>query len=125
MMDAVFGGRNFRNEIVWCYKDRERPLNQWNRKHDIIFYYTKDVNVPHIFNWASVAEKYSDVTLSKFKYKDEIGVFRIRGHNIKGSPYRAQTDLKLDTLENHPELVYKDSVVNQRNGTLFEPNTFA
>ena len=108
MMDAVFGGRNFRNEIVWCYQDRERPLNQWNRKHDIIFYYIKDINVPHIFNWASVAEKYSDVTLSKFKYKDEIGVFRIRGHNIKGSPYRAQTDLQLDTLENHPELVYKD-----------------
>ena len=36
-MDAIFGHRNFRNEIVWCYT---RPSNTklcFPRKHDTIF----------------------------------------------------------------------------------------
>ena len=35
LMDAVFGAKNFLNEIVWCYKERERILPKWNKKHDI------------------------------------------------------------------------------------------
>lgn len=81
---------------------------QWNRKHDIIFFYSKNHKVKRPFNWEKVSEEYSKVTLSKFKYEDEQGVFRIRGHNIKGSPFRAQTDLPFETLEKYPDFVYKD-----------------
>ncbi|MFC2021640.1 DNA methyltransferase [Chloroflexota bacterium] len=108
VLDQVFGIRNFRNEIVWCYTDRERPLPQWNRKHDILLFYSKDVSTTRTFNWQAVAEPYSEVTLKKFRYSDELGPYRIRGNNIKGSPYRALTDLPYHTLEESPDLVYKD-----------------
>lgn len=108
ILDQIFGLKNFQNEIVWCYKGRERPLMQWNRKHDIILFYSKEPGNKRAFNWKAVSERYSQVTLTKFKYEDEQGVFRIRGHNIRGSPYRSQTDLPYEVLEKHPDLVYKD-----------------
>lgn len=56
-MDAVFGKKNFRNEIVWCYTGPGSPyMKQFNRKHDIIFWYNKgeswvfnkeDIRIPH------------------------------------------------------------------------------
>ena len=41
MMDAVFGGENFRNEIVWCYKTGGVGKKWFARKHDIIFLYSR------------------------------------------------------------------------------------
>ena len=56
-MDAVFGAKNFRNEIVWCYTGPGSPgMRQFNRKHDTIFWYAKgakwtfnnhEVRIPH------------------------------------------------------------------------------
>lgn len=41
-MDRIFGKNNFRNEIVWCYTGPGSPkMKQFNRKHDIIFWYSK------------------------------------------------------------------------------------
>ena len=57
LMDAVFGRKQFRNEIVWCYTGPGSPrMRQFNRKHDIIFWYSKgekwtfnrdEVRIPH------------------------------------------------------------------------------
>ena len=42
MMDAVFGRRNFRNEIVWDYrKVSNAAAKKFNRAHDVILFYTK------------------------------------------------------------------------------------
>ena len=41
MMDAVFGRKNFRNEIVWCYSGGGVPKRDFPRKHDTILRYTK------------------------------------------------------------------------------------
>jgi len=41
MMDEIFGNRNFRNEIVWHYSWGVHTSKRWNRKHDIILFYTK------------------------------------------------------------------------------------
>ena len=40
-MDAIFGAKNFRNEIVWCYAGGGIPKRDFPRKHDTIFRYTK------------------------------------------------------------------------------------
>ncbi|MGR3984328.1 MAG: DNA methyltransferase, partial [Gammaproteobacteria bacterium] len=41
LMDTVFGLRNFRNEIIWCYTGPGSPnMRQFNRKHDVIFWYS-------------------------------------------------------------------------------------
>ena len=41
LMDAVFGRRNFVNEIVWCYKTGGASSRSYAKKHDIILFYTK------------------------------------------------------------------------------------
>lgn len=39
-MDAIFGWKNFRNEIVWCYSPTGAgPKKSFHRKHDIILFY--------------------------------------------------------------------------------------
>ncbi|HQM38143.1 MAG TPA: site-specific DNA-methyltransferase, partial [Candidatus Bipolaricaulis anaerobius] len=43
-MDAMFGQRNFVNEIVWCYTGPSNTKTYFPRKHDIIFFYAKDVD---------------------------------------------------------------------------------
>ena len=40
--DAIFSAGQLRNEIVWCYTGPGSPnMRQFNRKHDIIFWYSK------------------------------------------------------------------------------------
>ena len=41
IMDEVFGKRNFRNEIVWCYTGPSRANKFFPRKHDYLLFYTK------------------------------------------------------------------------------------
>ena len=41
IMDAIFGWKNFRNEIVWCYNVGGKGKKWWARKHDILLFYTK------------------------------------------------------------------------------------
>ncbi len=42
LLDAIFGKKNFRNEIVWCYTGPGSPkMRQFNRKSDTILWYSK------------------------------------------------------------------------------------
>lgn len=41
LMDEVFGKENLRNEIVWHYRTGNIAKKQFQRKHDIVFFYSK------------------------------------------------------------------------------------
>ena len=41
LMDSIFGRRNFRNEIAWCYSGASSPKSDFRRKHDTLLRYTK------------------------------------------------------------------------------------
>jgi site-specific DNA-methyltransferase (adenine-specific) len=41
ILDEVFGGERFLNEIVWAYDYGGRPRDRWPRKHDTILWYAK------------------------------------------------------------------------------------
>ncbi len=41
LMDGIFGRKNFRNEIVWCYSGASSPKSDFRRKHDTLLRYTK------------------------------------------------------------------------------------
>jgi len=41
MLDAIFGKKNFRNEIIWCYTGPGNAKKHFPRKHDNIFFYAK------------------------------------------------------------------------------------
>ena len=47
LMDAVFGGANFRNEVVWHYRRWPAEQRNFQRMHDTLLFYSyrKDVNV--------------------------------------------------------------------------------
>jgi len=57
VMDEIFEDRNFRNEIVWCYRLGGRPEKGWPKKHDTILYYTKSSN-NYTFNADAVRVPY-------------------------------------------------------------------
>ena len=41
VMDAIFGWRNFRNQVVWCYEIGGRGKQKFASKHDIVLYYVR------------------------------------------------------------------------------------
>lgn len=41
VMDAIFGWRQFRNEIVWCYSQGGKSKKYFGKKHDILLFYSK------------------------------------------------------------------------------------
>ncbi|MCL2305306.1 MAG: HNH endonuclease [Planctomycetaceae bacterium] len=56
LLDCIFGKQGFRNEIVWCYRGGGSPKNDFGRRHDTIFRYSKS-NEP-IFNADAVRVPY-------------------------------------------------------------------
>ena len=65
LMDAVFGRKNFRNEIVWSYDYGGRSKRFWPSKHDYLLYYTKGNDWTFNFN-----------TLDRIPYKGQIHKYR-------------------------------------------------
>lgn len=48
MMDEIFGRNNFQNEIIWCYKTGGATKRRFERKHEVILFYSKNSN--YLFN---------------------------------------------------------------------------
>jgi len=61
VMDDVFGGENFRNEIIWCYRGGGTPESDFAQKHDTILRYCRGEKVT--FNVDAVRIPYSDDVL--------------------------------------------------------------
>ena len=66
MLDSVFGIKQFRNEIVWCY---DRPstsrVRQLARTHDTIYWYSKSDKWE--FNLDEIRMPYSKETIARAK----------------------------------------------------------
>lgn len=59
LMDAIFGKRHFRNEIVWhYYNGSNRSHVNFGKKHDIILFYSKTKAAT--YNWDDMREPYVD-----------------------------------------------------------------
>lgn len=66
LMDEVFGPENFVNEIAWCYYGPGSPgMRQFNRKHDTIFWYSK--NGSWKFNADDIRVAHDEKTTENFK----------------------------------------------------------
>lgn len=116
ILDDIFGKENFLNELIWCYKERERKLPFYNPKHDVILFYSKDKESENrTFNWKDITSDYSEVTASKFKFDDNDGKgsYQIRGRNIQGSPVQAADGLRHEHEEKYPGLTYRDYLMDR------------
>ena len=63
LLDAIFGRRNFRNEIVWAYTGPSNTRRWFPRKHDTILFYAKSDQTQ--FSRDAVRIPYNDETLAR------------------------------------------------------------
>ena len=96
VMDAVFGWRNFLNQIVWHYRGAGVPKDSFARRHDIIFRYVKRAGRHH-FNPDPARQPYAEATVDRFKHY----IGNVRG----GSDFGQQS---LNPLGKHPDDVITD-----------------
>jgi site-specific DNA-methyltransferase (adenine-specific) len=66
LMDVIFGKKNFRNEIIWCYRGAGYPKNDFGRRHDVILRYSKTSD--YIFNLDDIREEYAEATKERFRH---------------------------------------------------------
>lgn len=67
LMDAIFGKKNCRNEIVWCYSRPSAPKQrQLSRVHDVLHWYSRGDN--WIFNPNEIRQPYSSKSRDREGY---------------------------------------------------------
>ncbi len=87
VMDQIFGGGNFVNEIVWCYDTAGRSRAYFNKKHDVLLMYGKSKE--RLFNECRVPRKnLTDDWESWYPLSDEDG----RRYQIDGKGYKYYAD---------------------------------
>lgn len=112
LMDEIFEKENFRNEIIWKYTGSLQPKEDFARKHDVIFRYSKTktrIYTPFLV-------PYAEGSINRFDHEDENGKFKItyrNGHEYKtyckeGKPIEdVWFDVEPDIIEN--PIVMKNS----------------
>ena len=99
VMDAIFGQKNFRNEIVWCYAGGGIPTNDLPRKHDTIFRYSK----AKVYTYNPVYRSYSPGTVQRGRTAVKGKYFEI-GLRKEGTPVNDWwTDVPKITSPTDPE----------------------
>jgi DNA modification methylase len=74
VMDAVFGGDKFRNEISWKRSGRRSAIYKvYRRAHDTIFFYTKSDK--YTFNMTY--KEFDKTLLDKYSQEDERGKYQL------------------------------------------------
>ena len=61
MMDEIFGKKNFRNEIIWCYTGPSASKKNFPAKHDSILRYSKGDD--WVFNADAIRMPYKDLSI--------------------------------------------------------------
>ena len=92
LMDAVFGAKNFRNEIIWKRTGSHGGSKRWGPIHDTILFYSMSGN--HL--WNRVYQDYDDSYIENYyRFEDARGKYRLvtltgagtrNGHS--GKPWR-------------------------------------
>lgn len=100
VMDEVFGGDNFHNEIIYCYSGGGIPKMEMPRKHDNLLWYSKG----KAWTFNTQYRDYSEGTLQR-------GRTAIKGENAtlreEGTPINDWwTDIKKITSPTDPEKLY-------------------
>jgi len=70
-LDAIFGKKNFRNEIVWCYKKWASATRFFCRNHDNIFFYSKT----NVYTFNILLQERAQSTKKRFGNKTIMSTF--------------------------------------------------
>jgi adenine-specific DNA-methyltransferase len=101
LLDEIFGEGNFHNEIVYCYSGGAVPVDHLPKKHDVIFWYSKNA-----YQWlySPIYKEYSEKTKQR-------GRTAVKGPNAglrkEGTPQTDWwTDIAPVTSPTDPEKQY-------------------
>jgi len=87
VMDAIFGKKNFQNEIIWRYHTGGASKRRFSRKHDVLLFYGAG---PH-YRFNAQTEDYREDKTDHFTRTDKQGrKYRIR--RAAGKDYRYYKD---------------------------------
>lgn len=75
LLDEIFGYDNLRNEIIWTYHGPSPIRSAYNRKHDMILFYSKSNQ--YTFNVDQVRIPYNQSTVETFKSSKKAGFGKI------------------------------------------------
>jgi len=75
LLDEIFGYENLRNEIIWTYHGPSPIQTAFNRKHDMILFYSKSDN--YVFNVNDVRVPYASNTVETFKSSKKAGFGKV------------------------------------------------
>jgi DNA modification methylase len=111
LMDAVFGTKNFRNEIVWYYynKMHDKRKKLFPRATDNILFYVKNVSSPFHFKQLKEAREAPVKQLARKKVAGKM--VNLRGADGK-VVYRESTERTLDNVWRIPCLQPADKTQN-------------
>ena len=85
LMDAIFGHRNFRSEIIWKRSHSQNSANRYGPVHDTILFYAKSGSP----KWSDVRQPYDpDYQRRYFKFDDDDGRGPYWTGDITGSGIR-------------------------------------
>ena len=83
ILDTIFGGQNYRNEIVWKRTSAHNDAKRFGKIHDVLFYYSKDAK--NVF-FEPVYVEYSEEYLrSEFQSDDDGRFYKLEDLT---APYR-------------------------------------
>lgn len=69
VMDAIFGQRNFRNQITWQRSNSHNTANRYANVSEVILYYTKS----NKFTWNQQYQAHGEAQRSRFRHKEAGG----------------------------------------------------
>lgn len=75
LLDEIFGYNNLRNEIIWTYHGPSPIRSAFNRKHDVILFYTKTDQ--YFFDVDAVRIPYASNTVDTFKSSKKAGFGKV------------------------------------------------
>jgi DNA modification methylase len=75
LLDEIFGPDRLLNEIVWIYHGPSPIRSAFNRKHDILYAYTKSSS--YVFNADAVRQPYDPSTVKTFRSSPRAGFGKI------------------------------------------------
>lgn len=100
VLDALFGTKCFRNEIIWKRTSAHVNQKRWGQVHDTLLFYSKGAK----FFWNRTFQQYeAEYLSSKYRYKDDRGIYRLSdltgdgwSKGDSGKPWRNQDVQRLD-----------------------------
>ena len=111
-MDKIFGVDCFLNEIVWFYRRWPTVSKAFQRMHDILLWYGKNVSSDYVFNmqYESSSERtlsdYGGKRLTTVQTEDGTWVKRQTDGDSKGVPLRDVWEIKRVHTRGHERIGY-------------------